>query len=201
MAFWLVVEDSFSFWKNLILILIFFTVTPLALAVSLFSLVSLNKTNQSLGTRFSGLQVYASLPNDLPGVSGEAQAADARVEIIRQYLQKYRSPLLPFAEKLVSTADKYSIDFRLTTAIAQKESNLCKVSPPNCYNCWGWGIHSKGTLCFSSYDEAIEAVTKGLSEEYFQKGYNTVEKIMSKYTPLSNGSWALGVKQFLAEME
>ncbi len=149
----------------------------------------------------SGLRVYASLPTDISEISGEVSAADARVEIIRKYLALYSSPLFPYADKLVSSADKYGIDFRLTTAIAQKESNLCKLAPSNCFNCWGWGIHSQGILCFSSYDEAIEEVTKGLSQEYFQKGYDTIEKIMAKYTPLSQGSWALGVNQFLSEME
>lgn len=194
-------EDSFAFWKNLILIVVFLTITPLTLAASLFSLVSLKKTVPVPTSSFSGLQVYASLPSDLPSVSADTESADARVEIIRQYLESYRSPLVPFADKLVAAADKYSLDFRLTTAIAQKESNLCKLAPPNCFNCWGWGIHSEGTLCFSSYDEAIEEVSRGLSEEYFQKGYDTIEKIMAKYTPLSNGSWALGVYQFLNEME
>jgi hypothetical protein len=197
------VDDSFSFWKNLILVIVFLTVTPLALAASLYSLVSLNNNPPQtlLSTSPSGLQVYASLPTDLPTVSSQVEASDARIEIIRQYLDDYGSPLLPFAEKLVSSADKYGIDYRLTTAIAQKESNLCKITPPKCFNCWGWGIHSEGTMCFANYNEAIEEVTRGLFEEYFQKGYDTVEKIMTKYTPLSNGSWALGVNQFLSEME
>lgn len=194
-------NESFSFWKNLILVLIFFTITPLTLGATIFSLISLKSDVPSVPATLSGIQVYASLPTDLPGVSGEIQMSDARPEIIKEYLVKYNSPLIPFAKNLVSAADKYGIDYRLTTAIAQKESNLCKIIPRNCFNCWGWGIHSEGTLCFSSYPEGIEEVTRGLFEEYFSKGYNTVEKIMSKYTPLSNGSWALGVNQFLSEME
>lgn len=194
-------NESFSFWKNLILVLIFFTITPLTLGATIFSLISLKSNVPSVPTTLSGIQVYASLPTDLPGISGKVQVSDARPEIIKEYLVKYNSPLIPFAKNLVSAADKYGIDYRLTTAIAQKESNLCKIIPRNCFNCWGWGIHSEGTLCFSSYNEGIEEVTRGLFEEYFSKGYDTVEKIMSKYTPLSNGSWALGVNQFLSEME
>jgi hypothetical protein len=89
----------------------------------------------------------------------------------------------------------------LTTAIAQQESNLCKNYPDGTYNCWGWGIHSQGTLGFSSFTEGIELVTKGLKENYIDKGYLTPETIMTKYTPLSNGSWANGVSKFLSEME
>lgn len=200
-----------SFWKNLVLIIVFFTITPVALIISLFSLSALSKSKESLTSSsqynlvpsipLSGVKVYASLPNDFPSISGTPQASDARPEIIRQYLLKYKSPLSPYAEYIVSAADEYKIDYRLTTAIAQQESNLCKVIPAKTYNCWGWGIHSEGTLGFSSYENGIETVTAGLANEYIQKGYDTVEKIMSKYTPLSNGSWADAVNHFFSEME
>ena len=203
-------EESYLFWKNLILLVVFLTITPLTLLTSLFSLVSINNSSKSTPetkerafdiTAPSGLKLYASLPSDLPGISGEAMASDARAEIIKQYLSKYNSPLLPFSGLIVSVADEYQIDFRLITAIAQKESNVCKVIPPGSYNCWGWGIHSEGSLGFGSYEEGIRTVTAGIAKDYVAKGYDTVEKIMSKYTPLSNGSWALGVNNFMAEME
>lgn len=202
-------EESFSFWKNIILIFSFFTLTPLVLLVSLFSLFSLTKYDHSekgtvLGINVinpSGVKVFASLPTDLTSVDGYAVPEDAREEILRQYLLYYKSPLAPYAVKIVEEADKNELDFRLITAIAQKESNLCKIIPPETYNCWGWGIHSKGTLGFSSYEKGIETVSKGLKENYIDKGYKTIEEIMSKYTPLSNGSWALGVNQFMKEME
>ena len=203
-------EENLGFWKNLALSIIFFTITPLTLGVSLFSLLSLKSNAQTAGTPSdtnlistprSGVQVYASLPVKLPSVSGEVGAVDARPEIVRQYLEFYNSPLTPYAPFVVATSDKYSLDYRLITAIAQQESNLCKIIPPGSYNCWGWGIHSEGTLGFASFEEGIEAVSKGLREEYLNKGYATIEDIMSKYTPLSNGSWANGVNKFLSEME
>jgi len=195
-------KDRFRFWKNLVLLTLFFTMTPLALGVSLFSLFSFSKSPQNPTiSPVNGLKVYASLPSIFPSVSGAAQGADARAEIIRQYLQKYGSPLTAFADLIVEAADEYKIDFRLTTAIAQQESNLCKVIPPKTYNCWGWGIHSQGTLGFSSYEEGVKEVTRGLAEDYISQGYDTPEKIMKKYTPLSNGSWAGGISEFLSEME
>jgi hypothetical protein len=203
-------EENISFWKNMFLIVVFFTITPVTLGVSLFSLLSLKSNEISRQTPFesnlissprSGIQVYASLPIKQPSVSAEVGAEDARSEIVRQYLDYYNSPLVPHAKTIVATADKYSLDFRLITAIAQQESNLCKIIPPGSYNCWGWGIHSKGTLGFSSFDEGIEEVSRGLREEYLNKGYTTTEEIMSKYTPLSNGSWANGVNTFLSQMQ
>ncbi len=97
-------------------------------------------------------------------------------------------------------SDKNGIDWRLLVAIAQQESNLCKTIPENSFNCWGWGIHSKGTLKFSSYEEAIKTIARGLKRNYIDRGYTTAEEIMQKYTPLSNGSWAQGVSQFMEEI-
>ncbi len=204
-------EYDFSFWKNLILVIVFFTITPLTLGASLYSLLSFNnKDNSNLSksvysqetdTRTSGVRVYASLPMNFPSIGGSANASDARPEVIRKYLLRYKSPMVQQAEYIVQMADEFKIDYRLTTAIAQQESNLCKIIPPETYNCWGWGIHSAGTLGFSSYEEGIRAVTMGIAQNYIALGLDTPEKIMSKYTPLSNGSWARGVTEFLSEME
>lgn len=204
--------EGFFFWKNLILAAIFFTVAPLTLLTSLFSLIALSKT-QNAEARVvasapnpahltqSGVKVFASLPLNLPSISAEVISSDARVELVRQYMAAYNSPLEPYAPLLVASADKYQLDFRLLTAIAQQESNLCKIIPPGSYNCWGWGIHSSGSLGFDSFEQGIETVSQGIREEYLDRGFVTVEDIMSKYTPLSNGSWADAVNKFMGEMQ
>lgn len=205
-------RENFSFWRNLIFSAFFFALTPLVILGCLVSLFSLqkysdvekkmaDKENILIAKNPSGIRVFASLPAVIPSLSGFAEGADARVEIVRQYLEAYNSPLAPFAETLVAEADRNGLDFRLTTAIAQQESNLCKIIPPLSYNCWGWGIHSKGSLGFSSYEEGIKTVSQGLKEEYIDKGFVSVEEIMSKYTPLSQGSWAFGVNKFMGEMQ
>lgn len=194
--------------RNLLLFITFFTVTPLTLVASLFSLFAISKEPNFVQAQVNlietprfGVQVYAALPPSLSAISANATPQDARVEIIRQYLERWESPLEPYADFIVSVSDQYGLDFRLLTAIAQQESNLCKKSPPQSYNCWGWGIHSNGTLTFASYTEAVEAVASGLRGEYLDKGYDTVEEIMTKYTPLSSGSWAFGVQKFMEDME
>ncbi len=203
-------EENFSFWKNIFLVVVFFTVTPITLGISLFSLISLKTsdiakdnlvTSNLIDSPQSGVRVYASLPTKFPAINGEVGQSDARPEIVRQYLSSYNSPLVPYSELIVQTADKYSLDFRLIPAIAQQESNLCKIIPPGSYNCWGWGITGSSSLGFDSFDDGIETVSKGLRENYLNKGYTTVEDIMSKYTPQSNGSWANGVSQFMGEMQ
>jgi len=199
--------------KGLVLAGIFFLLAPITLATSLFSLELLGKfdvrlpkstlvsASSFIDSPKSGVRVYASLPGNLPGISGEAVASDARPYILEAYMQRYNSPLAPYAERIVKTADTYALDYKLITAIAQQESNLCKKIPPSTFNCWGWGIHSEGTLGFDSFDQGIEIVSRGLREEYLDKGYTTPDEIMTKYTPLSPGSWADGVNKFLSDME
>lgn len=194
-------------WKKLLLVGVFFLVTPLTLLASIISFTSLHKQSTKVlseaevfGSPQKGVQVYASLPDNYPQVSGEVQGKDAREELVKNYLSRYSSPLIDYSGFIVQTADKYGLDYRLITAIAQQESNLCKKIPEGSYNCWGWGIHSRGTLGFDSYKQGIEIVSKGIKEEYIEKGYTTPDKIMKKYTPLSPGSWARGVNKFMAQM-
>lgn len=204
--------DELPLRRSIALISTFLVFAPIALAASLFTLVHVTRSVESqkaveIATvnafiqPQSGARLYASLPVTLPSVSATVVSGDARVEIIRKYLDTYNSPMVAHASEIVEAADRYGIDFRLITAIAQQESNLCKRIPPETFNCWGWGIHSRGTLGFTSFTEGIETVTRGLKQEYIDKGYTDPEVIMSKYTPLSDGSWAHGVQTFLDEME
>lgn len=202
-------QDRYVFLRKLILILVFLTITPLTLLASVISLVSLSHSSSKPETALydfnhnflPGAQIYASLPSTFPSVSGKIIFSDARVDIIKNFLEKYNSPLEPYSELIVQTSDKYSLDYRLISAIAMKESGLCKAIPEESYNCWGWGIHSKGTLKFSSFDEGIEIVSKGLKDNYIDKGYTTVEEIMTKYAHPDSTTWADGVLQYMAQMK
>ncbi|MFA6250730.1 MAG: hypothetical protein WC686_04500 [Candidatus Shapirobacteria bacterium] len=131
----------------------------------------------------------------------EIMAADSRPELIRRYLEKYKSPLAPYANLIVDLSEENGFDYYWMVAIAQQESNLCKKIPVNSYNCWGYGIHSKGTLRFENYEIALKTYAEYLKRQYFDKGLTTPEQIMKKYCPNSNGSWARGVQQFITELE
>ncbi len=202
------IDEPRSFWRNIALIVAFFTLTPVVLLASLISLISMNSVSAkpivsttNTGRFKVGISVYASLPATIPSISGHVTAGDARPAIVKQYLNEFNSPLSAFSDEIVQMADKYGIDYRFIPAIAQQESNLCHVIPPHSFNCWGWGITSESSLGFSSYDVAIETVTKGLKTDYIDQGLTTPAEIMTKYTPQSNGSWAHGVSEFMAEME
>lgn len=151
------------------------------------------------------VEAQTSLPQgEVKGLSTVYEAEDARATLVAKFLARYKSPMEPhdeYGKKLVEIADRNGIDFRLLPAIAMQESNLCKKIPANSFNCLGFGVHSKGTLRFESYEAAFETAAKSLKKNYIDKGLTTPEKIMTKYTPGSNGSWALSVNRWISEME
>ena len=134
-------------------------------------------------------------------VTQNISSDDARPLIIRKYLEKYKSPLVPYSDLIFKLSQDYGFEYYWIVAIAQQESNLCKKIPEGSHNCWGYGIHKRGTLSFDSYELSLKSYAEYLKREYFDKGLNTPELIMSKYCPSSNGSWAKGVWQFINEME
>ena len=73
---------------------------------------------------------FAALPlSENAMLEDQITQQDARVEIVRQFFERYKSPLEPHAQTVVETADAYGLDFRLIPAIAMQESNLCKKAP------------------------------------------------------------------------
>lgn len=138
------------------------------------------------------------------GIKSLVETQDSRIDIIASFLERHTSPLKPydyFGRFIVETSDRYEVDYRLIPAIMMQESNLCERIPPGSHNCLGFGIHERGTLTFDSYEESIDRATRELKQNYIDLGLTTPEKIMTKYTPSSNGSWANAVNQFIAEME
>jgi hypothetical protein len=146
---------------------------------------------------------YTPTVGEVKGIETTMAGEDARAEIVANFLERHDSPLLPadeYGRKLVDIADRHGIDFRFLPAIAMQESNLCKKIPPGSYNCLGFGIHERGTLMFDNYEANFERAARELKANYIDQGLDTPEKIMHKYTPSSNGSWAESVKQWMAEM-
>lgn len=158
------------------------------------ALISPNLTEENI--------VFASLPEYKNQVQTSFKTADARPEIIRQYLKKYKSPLEPYSDLIVSLADQYNFDYRWLVAIAQQESNLCKRIPENSYNCWGWGIYGDKITRFDNYEHALKSIAPQFKDTFLQDEHlKDPYKVMQTYTPPSDGSWAAGVLQFFKELE
>ena len=195
-------KPLFSF-KRLLLLPVFFVLT---LTVGFGELIYLSKTNQNnnvvLGFNNENVMIE-SASEDTKNISVDAtvSGADARPMLIKKYLEKYNSPMAPYSDLIFKISEDYGFEYYWIVAIAQQESNLCKKAPEGSYNCWGYGIHKKGTLKFDGYELAIKSYAEYLKREYFDKGLNTPELMMKKYCPSSNGSWANGVNQFIEELK
>ncbi len=186
--------------------LLFFGLTVFVVLGSSFYLLSHSETAKILKEKIEK-PIY-TIFNSQPPVLGTSDAkilgADGKAAIIQQYLARHHSPLAPYAQKIVDEAEKYDLDWRLTTAICMQESNCGKSIPFDSNNAWGWAIHSTYTKYFETWETAIETVTKGLKTDYIDRGLTTPYQIMTRYCPLSvakGGTWAKAVEYFMWELE
>lgn len=146
-------------------------------------------------------QLFIPIAEKLPEFSSpKIIAGDAAEKLVENFFIKYNSPMTGTGKDIVSAARKYQIPFGLLPAIGQCEGNLGKVIPKDSYNTWGFGIYGDTTTKFSSWQEAIETISKAMRRDYFDFGLTIPEKIMTKYTPSSNGSWAFCVNKFLNQL-
>lgn len=178
------------------------TVPAFLFILILYSLFLLHQATSVLGTSIllSQRVEYRALPEARGEVGGDVNPQEARVSVLQDFFGRYSSPLLPFAAKIVESADKYGIDYRLLPAIAMQESTLCQKIPKESYNCWGFGIYGGKVTRFTSYNEAIETISKALVQDYKSKGLEEPKEIMTRYTPGSNGSWAEAVSYVMARI-
>lgn len=193
--------------RRLLLLTGFFIIAPLALLLTFLFYLSLSYHNTSSQ---SSLSVFSSVPNQTVSYAAlqtsyafaldKIEINDSRVDAVHSFFSRYGSPLLPYAKDIVASADLYDLDFRLLPAIAMQESNLCKKSPKNSYNCWGFGVYGKKVIRFENYPEAIRQVSKTLARDYKQKGMDTPEEIMKVYAPSNDGAWATSVNHFMNEL-
>lgn len=198
--------------KGLVLFLAFIFVTEAALSLSNKALqkdsdsfnlkVSRESTNTYASANLEEPIIFAALPSFDQQIKTSIKTADARPEIIRQYLHQYQSPLEPHADLIVQLSDRYNFDYRWLVAIAQQESSLCKFIPENSYNCWGWGIYGDKITRFSSYEDALTRIAPQFTR-IFLKGNHTKDpaEVMKTYTPPSDGSWANGVATFFDRLD
>lgn len=189
--------------KKLLLTGAFFTATPIVLFISVLFLMysSYNKSDKNavLGAKNNSV-AFAALPTADMSLEDQIAVKDSRVENLRGFFTTHKSPLEPYSEAFIEKAEKYDLDFRLLPAIAMQESNLCKKAPKDSYNCWGFGMYGKNKVTFSNFEEAIESVSKTLSENYKSIGLVTPEQIMTKYTPSNQGDWAKSVNYFMGQL-
>ncbi|OGH07699.1 MAG: hypothetical protein A2171_00650 [Candidatus Levybacteria bacterium RBG_13_35_9] len=185
--------------RKIILLSSFFFLTPLVIMLSFLflSFITSQKYNSFTLTEKSSKVAYAAIPGAQQTIILKINSEDARVTTVKEFFAYYKSALTPYAQAVVSAADKYDLDYRLLPAIAMQESSLCNKLPnkyKDSHNCWGFGIYGNKVTKFSNFTQAINTVSKTIGVKYKAAGLESPEEIMTKYTPGSpNGSWALGV--------
>lgn len=129
--------------------------------------------------------------------SAVVYSVDEREIKLALFLASHQSELLPYAHELIAVADEHELPWTLIPAISGVESTFCKRIPYQSYNCWGW---RNGAHRFESYSDAVTTVAKTLRTRYYNRGYNTPERIAPIYAPPST-TWAGNVRFFMNKIE
>ena len=149
---------------------------------------------------FANQRTYASSANIKTAVIEPTEEYDLRVKILKGYLEKYDSPLAPFARDFVDQAYKYDLDWKLVAAIAGVESTYGKAIPAFSNNAWGWGVYGTNVIRFSTWDHGIATVSQGLRERYIDKwGGDNIYEIGSMYA--ASPHWANSVNIHLSMIQ
>jgi hypothetical protein len=122
---------------------------------------------------------------------------DYRVENLRNFLEKFNSPLSPYAQDIVNYADSNGLDYRLVPAITGVESTFGKFIPNGSYNAYGW---VNGNYSFTSWTDSISTVSATLNSQYINKGAPTISQIAKRYAPPST-TWGGNVKYFISKID
>lgn len=128
----------------------------------------------------------------------EASKLDARAEILALYLAKKNSPLEHHAQDFIDAAKTYDLDWKLVAAISGVESFFGKFIPGG-YNAWGWGVYGTQAIYFSSWKEGIFTVSKGLKENYINRGLTDPYLMNRIYA--SSPAWGAKVTYFIQDLE
>jgi len=132
--------------------------------------------------------------------TNDSFSEDIRVQVLRKFLQRYNSPLAPFAKTFVESADENNLDWKFVAAISGLESTFGQQIPSNSYNAWGWGVYGNNVIRFASWEEGIKTISKGLRERYIKNwGAANIYEIGAMYA--ASPTWAQRVTYFMGKIE
>lgn len=140
------------------------------------------------------------VPEQVNPVNGgvEAKKLDSQAKILSAYFAKYDSPLQNHSQDFIDAAKKYNLDWRLVAAISGVESTFGKAIPGG-YNGWGWGVYGNQAIYFNSWTEAIFTISKGIRENYIDKGLTEPYAINRIYA--ASPTWGSRVSYFMEDIE
>ena len=132
---------------------------------------------------------YTASPSSLLKIAIKRKA-------MTEVLKRYNAPLLSEVDSFLEACTTYNLDCYLLPAISGVESTFGRFLLPGTFNPFGWG---RGLLAFTSYNQTIMTVGKGLRENYINKGATTVDKIGRIYC--EGDTWSGKVKFFMNQFE
>lgn len=127
----------------------------------------------------------------------ETKQLDKESQILAAYLASRNSPLQYHAQDFVDAAKVYNLDWRLVAAISGVESTFGKFIPGG-YNGWGWGVYGTQAIYFSSWRDGIFTVSKGLRENYLNRGLTDPHSINRAYA--ASPYWGSKVSYFMNDL-
>lgn len=136
--------------------------------------------------------------NNLTSYQVESKKLDNRAKILSEYLAQFNSPLQNHAQDFIEAADTYNLDWKMVASIAGVESTFGKHIPGG-YNAWGWGVYGTQAIYFNSWRDGIFTVSKGLRENYLNKGLTDPYSINRIYA--ASPSWGKNVSYFMQDLE
>ena len=145
-----------------------------------------------LAVKTASADVVVGASADLKVIENTA-SIDLREKYLREFFEKYNSPLTEHSVEFIEAADRYALDWRLVPAITGVESTFGKRIPTGSYNAYGW---ANGKYHFESWEDSIKVVSKTLRENYYDNGTKNIDQISRRYAPPSD-SWSWKVKYFM----
>lgn len=137
------------------------------------------------------------------GLYGDLVTSDTRVIAMNRFLNDYSSPMAPYSETFVYSADQAGLDWRLVASISGVESAFGILIPYKSYNAWGWRGGVAGAFSnFGSWQYGISYVTSRIAIGYGTDAEPfTMEAV---YCPpcgqVPTHDWANGVAGYMEEL-
>ncbi len=148
---------------------------------------------------FSNTKALAIVPAQKPVFENiEASQLDKEARVLAEYFALHNSPLESHAQDFIDAAKKYDLDWKLVAAISGVESTFGKFIPGG-YNAWGWGVYGTQAIYFDSWREGIFTVSKGLRENYLNKGLIDPYQMNRSYA--ASPVWGSKVTYFMNDLD
>jgi hypothetical protein len=131
-------------------------------------------------------------------IFAESEYAELHIkrEAIREVLIKHNSPLVEEVDAFISACTKYNIDCFLLPSISGLESSYGKKFLKGSHNPFGWG---GGYILFNSWSDCFHAVARGLRNNYYNRGADTINKIAPIYA--ESKTWAERVSSIRTQFQ